>query len=108
MDFGTAHERHLAAHRIGTATVWCENLDCSHHWQPSEVGFESEYGQGWHMPEECPECGSGWTEDEPVHKCDSCHFTLAQQDTRIRLGEIWLCEECAPASRRTDNPEGGN
>lgn len=112
MDFAEAHERHLAAHRIGTAVVWCQHIDCLNHWEPVETRLETEYGQARLAPDECPLCGGGWLHEPPVHKCDSCHFTFGPEDERVAVANtrVWLCDECATstAGGRSGNPKGGN
>jgi hypothetical protein len=64
-ELGQMHDRWLADARSGTTDVWCENPQCRNHTESVEVGWESEYGQGWYVPEQCPICHSEWTEEEP-------------------------------------------
>jgi hypothetical protein len=64
-EFAQMHDHWLADARSGTAQVWCENSECHNHTEPVTVSWESEYGQGSYVPEECWLCGHGWTETEP-------------------------------------------
>lgn len=61
-NFSEAHERYLAAHRISYVDVWCSNSACDNSRAPRNVVLESEYGQAWYIPEECPACHSAWTD----------------------------------------------
>ena len=65
MDFGQAHENHLAARYWTYADVWCSNKACDNHDVATSVRFESEYGQGRYLPEECDRCGSEWLDEPP-------------------------------------------
>lgn len=65
MDFGEAHERHLASYRTSNVEVWCKNAACENNDEPVMVRFETEYGQGWYTPEECPLCHNDWTDKSP-------------------------------------------
>ena len=64
-EFGLMHERYLGNYENGTEWVYCTNSACDLHRAGMEVGWESEYGQSWWAPEECPRCHSEWTQDRP-------------------------------------------
>jgi hypothetical protein len=59
------HDVWLARYQTGTEVVWCANRACSVHQDGMEVRWESEYGQSWWSPEECPVCHGGWLQDKP-------------------------------------------
>lgn len=64
-NFAEAHDRYLAAHRVWDTEVWCSNLECENARVPQTVRVESEYGQAWYLPEECPVCFSPWLDEQP-------------------------------------------
>lgn len=61
----SAHDLWLANYRSGYEVVYCTNPKCDLHRDGIEVRWESEYGQSWWTPEECPTCRSPWTQDQP-------------------------------------------
>jgi hypothetical protein len=61
----SAHDRWLANYHCGTETVWCSNPACENHRDGMNVQWESEYGQSWWDPEECPVCNGEWLQDQP-------------------------------------------
>lgn len=58
------HDRWLAAYRNGYEMVWCSSSSCPNR-AGVDVEWESEYGQSWNTPEDCPLCGSAWLHDQP-------------------------------------------
>lgn len=64
-EFGQMHDRWLMNYQTGTEVVYCSNPKCDLHQDGAEVAWESEYGQGWWIPEECPRCHSEWVQDRP-------------------------------------------
>jgi hypothetical protein len=69
-DFASAHQRYLAAYRRSEIEVWCSNPECGNHGAPQTVIWETEYGQGWCTPEECPRCHHEWQEEQPQEEED--------------------------------------
>lgn len=67
----SGHDAWLAHYRTGTEVVWCENKTCPVHNDGMEVRWESEYGQGWWTPEECPVCHGLWLQDKPDEEGDN-------------------------------------
>ena len=63
-EFGVAHDAMLANYHHSYETMWCENPTCANHQDGLTVLYESEYGQGWTTPEDCPLC-HGHLNDEP-------------------------------------------
>jgi hypothetical protein len=61
----SAHDRWLAGYHRWDDTAWCSNLRCDNHYQHVHVEVESEYGQSWANPEECPLCHSEWQWQPP-------------------------------------------
>lgn len=59
------HDVWLANYRTGTETVWCANKACPVHQDGMEVRWESENGQSWWTPEECPVCNGVWLQEKP-------------------------------------------
>lgn len=87
-----AHDRYLAAYRRHPMTVYCANRACPNH-DGIEVMFESEYGQGWITPEECPACGGELLDDRPDDDTlpnglplREAERLLALYDSRVRGG----------------------
>lgn len=60
----STHDRYLAGFDSWTETVYCPNQDCEN-YQGIEIKVESEYGQSWAVPEECPLCFSYWQFSRP-------------------------------------------
>lgn len=60
-------ERWLADYHSGPVVVWCENSECEYHHTGVQVSLESEYGQRWYVPEECPLCHHGWLAAQPAN-----------------------------------------
>ena len=61
----SAHDQWLANYRTGIEVVWCSNPACELHLDGIEVRWESENGQSWWSPEECPRCHGHWLQDQP-------------------------------------------
>lgn len=60
----SAHDRYLAAYSSSEITVYCANRACPNA-DGMPVRLESEYGQSWITPEDCPDC-NGELLDEPA------------------------------------------
>ena len=60
----SAHDAYLADYHTSEITVFCANTDCSNS-DGITVRYESEYGQGWITPEDCPACGGELLDDKP-------------------------------------------
>jgi hypothetical protein len=94
--FAAAHDRYLADYREGTAEAWCSNPRCENSTQPTTVGWASEYGQGWYVPEQC-HCGSEWTEDAPEDRavrCVSCRYPFDTDEERVETPAGPVCPDC--------------
>lgn len=60
------HDRWLAGYSRSEVQVWCSKVDCELHVDGITITHESENGQGWTTPEECPVCHSHWLFDQPT------------------------------------------
>jgi hypothetical protein len=60
----SAHDAWLADYHSSTITVYCANPDCTNA-EGITVRYESEYGQGWITPENCPACHADLLDDKP-------------------------------------------
>lgn len=61
----SAHDNWLANYRRSEVEVYCVNRDCPNH-EGVEVTLESEYGQSWITPEDCPICHGELLDDPPA------------------------------------------
>ena len=59
----SAHDRWLANYHSSSETAYCQNGGCSNA-EGISVYYESEYGQGWTTPEDCPLCGGELSFDQ--------------------------------------------
>lgn len=53
------YDRWLSGYQSHPAEAWCDNPECHVHREPIRVTYETENGQGWVTPEDCPECRKG-------------------------------------------------
>ena len=53
------YDRWLSGYSSQPAEAWCDNPECHAHREPIRVTYETENGQGWLTPEDCPECRKG-------------------------------------------------
>ena len=60
----SAHDRWLANYHASSETAYCQNAKCENA-EGISVYYESEYGQGWTTPEDCPVCGGELGFDAP-------------------------------------------
>lgn len=61
----SAHDRWLANYHHEEVDVYCTNRECADYGEPQTVDYESEYGQGWITPEECPTCNGEFSFEAP-------------------------------------------
>lgn len=65
----SAHDRYLAAYRRWTQTLYCTRPGCENRDGITAL-IESEYGQSWSDPEDCPLCGGDLSDDQPQEDDD--------------------------------------
>lgn len=65
----SAHDRWLAAYSTSWITVYCANRECPNH-EGMGVRLETEYGQSWITPEDCPDCNGELLDDPPKEDDD--------------------------------------